>query len=184
MRMLALLVVIAACTSSKPTATAPPQGSSGSGSVATSDAAAMESGTATTGSAASMPDAAVAAAIDAGSLDDDLGMTYTDPAGGSPGTVKANTVYRSDCSTTHPIAHDVCDGAPPDTRKLKSCKALHVKMFKPCKKGAPSCYVERTCADGRVVASDFLECAAEQSHRCFTKSSRIYKDDIAYLSEP
>ncbi|HUS33176.1 MAG TPA: hypothetical protein VMZ53_31960, partial [Kofleriaceae bacterium] len=47
-----------------------------------------------------------------------------------------------------------------------------------------SCYVERTCADGRVVASDFLECAAEQSHRCFTKSSRIYKDDIAYLSEP
>ena len=92
-------------------------------------------------------------------------------------------IYRSDCSTTHPIARDVCSGSEPDKRGLKSCAALHVKSGQACKQGAPICYVERACPDGRTVAADFLECSAEQSGRCFTKSSRIYKDDIAYLSE-
>jgi hypothetical protein len=115
------------------------------------------------------------------SLDD--GVTYTDPSGGSPGTVDANTVYRSDCSTTHPIARDVCSGTAIDTRCMKSCASLGVKMFKPCEKGAPTCYVETKCPDGRTVPSDFLECAAEQNGTCFTRSSRIFKDDIEYLDD-
>ena len=116
-----------------------------------------------------------------GDLDD--GITYTNPAGGSPGTVESMTVYRSDCSTTHPIARDACSGTPFDTRGLASCKSMHVKMYKPCKQGEPTCYVETTCGDGRVVPSDFLECNSEENGRCFTRSSRIYKEDIAYLDD-
>jgi hypothetical protein len=114
-------------------------------------------------------------------LDD--GITYSDPAGGSPGTVEAMTVYRSNCATTHPIAGETCQGAAIPTTGVASCKSLHVKMFKPCKQGEPTCYVEKTCPDGHVAPSDFLECAAEQNQHCFTRSSRIYKDDIAYLSD-
>lgn len=137
------------------------------------------------GSAADLPDhgSAVAPVDSAVAPDLDDGITYTNPAGGSPGTVEAMTVYRSDCSTTHPIARDPCSGTPFDKRGLQSCKSQHVKVFKPCKKGEPSCYVETTCGDGRVVPSDFLECSSEQSGRCFTRSSRIYKEDIAYLSD-
>jgi hypothetical protein len=96
---------------------------------------------------------------------------------------KPNAIYRSDCSTTHPIARDVCSGTAIPSRGLKSCAALHVKMNMPCVKGAASCYVERTCPDGRVVPSDFLECAAKQSSACFTRSSKIYKENIEYLSD-
>lgn len=96
---------------------------------------------------------------------------------------KPNAIYRSDCTTTHPIARDVCQGAAIPNRGLKSCAALHVKVSTACKTGAPACYVERTCPDGRVVPSDFLECAAEQSSHCFTRSSKIYKEGIAYLSD-
>ena len=169
-RRLLVLVVVLGCSKEKGTSSPPPPPPVGS------DAAAQVAPPAP-------PDSAPAPVpADAAPLDLDDGITYTDPAGGSPGTAEANTVYRSDCSTTHPIARDPCDGTAFETRGLKSCKALHVKMFKPCKKGAPSCYLERTCSDGRVVPSDFLECAAKQSSTCFTRSSKIYKEEIAYLS--
>jgi hypothetical protein len=179
--MIALaLVALLGCRSSKgtqPSTSGSSNGTDGSAVVATDPVA----DAATAGSAAPVGSAGSAGSATAPPLDD--GITYADPSGGSPGTVKANTVYRSDCSTTHPIARDVCSGAAIERRGLKSCASLGVKMFKPCEKGAPTCYVERKCSDGRVVPSDFLECAAKQNSGCFTRSSRIFKDDIEYLDD-
>lgn len=175
MRMLAWVLIVAACSSSKTPPTSSPPPPPPQPVVADAAAPAVADATIPTVDAPAQA---------TGGLDDlDDAITYTDPRGGSPGTVEANTVYRSDCSTTHPIARNPCSGVPFETRGLTSCKSLHVKTFKPCKKGAPSCYLEQKCPDGSVVPSDFLECSPEQSSRCFTKSSRIYKDDIAYLSD-
>lgn len=155
-----VLVVVVGCSKEKGTSSPPPPPPVGSDAAQVAPPAPIDSAPPDT----SPPDAPPPDAAPA-------------QTGGKP-----NAVYRSDCSTTHPIARDVCQGAAIPDRGLKSCAALHVKSNMPCKTGAASCYVERTCPDGRVVPSDFLECAAEQSHACFTRSSKIYKDDIAYLS--
>jgi hypothetical protein len=89
--------------------------------------------------------------------------------------------YISDCSLTHPIARDVCSNAAPQTNGLKSCDQLKVKRGDACAAGAPRCWVPRTCDDGRVLPSDYLECTDSQSGRCFTRSSRQFKRDIEYL---
>jgi hypothetical protein len=89
--------------------------------------------------------------------------------------------YISDCSLTHPIARDVCSGTAPLTNGLKSCEQLAVKRGDACTAGAPRCWVPRTCDDGRVLPSDYLECTDKQSGRCFTRSSRQFKRDIEYL---
>jgi hypothetical protein len=173
-RRLLVLVVVVGCSKEKGSSAPPPPPPVGSDAAQVAPPVPVDSAPPDT----SPPDAASAGV---GDLDD--GITYTDPKGGAPGTVEANTVYRSDCTTTHPIARDVCSGTAIPDRGLKSCKSMHVKVFKPCKKGAASCYVERTCPDGRVVPSDFLECAAKQNQGCFTRSSKIYKEGIAYLSD-
>jgi hypothetical protein len=162
--MLAWVLIVAACTSSKsppPTNQPPP--------VSDKPAPAIDAAAPPIDAAAAPPP------IDA--------APPAPPPDAAPGPAASTMIYRSNCATTHPIARDVCQGAPIPTDKTKSCASLHVKENQPCKKGAPLCYVEQKCGDGRVVPSDFLECAAEQSDRCFTRSSRIYKDDIAYLSE-
>jgi hypothetical protein len=88
----------------------------------------------------------------------------------------------SDCSLTHPVGRDTCSGQPPDTRGLNSCASSGIAMGQACADGAPSCYVERDCGGGRKAVSDFLICAAKRPGRCFTRSSRRYKDDVSYLS--
>ncbi|HTL33188.1 MAG TPA: hypothetical protein VL326_08690 [Kofleriaceae bacterium] len=165
MRMLAWVLIVAACSSSKsPTSTNQPP--------VVPDRPAQAIDAALPVDAAAPPiDAAAPATAD----DKDDRVKYPAPRDGT-------MAYRSDCSMTHPIARNPCD-AVMETRGLKTCKALQVKMNKPCKKGAPTCYVEMACGDGRVVPSDFLECAAQQSGTCFTRSSRIYKEDIAYLDD-
>lgn len=95
----------------------------------------------------------------------------------------ASWKYLSDCSMTHPIATDPCSRPPGNARGLKSCKAIGVDYNKACVAGAPSCYVERTCADGRKVPSDFLVCAKQRPGKCFTRSAARFKTDIEYLTE-
>ena len=171
-----VVLVVAACSSSKNTPSSPQGSSDGSGSSAGSASPTSASGGTTYGAGSGF---AQPPPIDTNGA----GMDHVDPAGGAPGTVGANTIYRSDCSTTHPIARDVCQGAAIPNRGLKSCTTLGVKAKTPCKKGAPSCYVERKCPDGHMAVADFLECAAEQNRGCFTRSSRIYKEDITYLTD-
>lgn len=98
-----------------------------------------------------------------------------------PAKPAGKLTYISDCSLTHPIARDVCSGTEPQTNGLRSCTELEVKRGDKCASGAPRCWVPRKCDDGRVVPSDFLECTAKQSGRCFTRSSRQFKRDIEYL---
>ncbi len=99
-----------------------------------------------------------------------------DPGGDGPLT------YISDCSLTHPIARDTCSGQAPDKRGLQSCASSGIAMGRACADGAPSCYVERDCGGGRKAVSDFLICAAKPPDRCYTRSSRRYKQDVSYLS--
>jgi hypothetical protein len=90
--------------------------------------------------------------------------------------------YFSDCSLTHPIARDPCQGTPAGTRGLQSCAGKGIAIGQACGAGAPDCYVEQACSDGRKVVADYLVCAAERPGRCFTRSSRRYKDDVSYVS--
>jgi hypothetical protein len=89
--------------------------------------------------------------------------------------------YMSDCSLTHPIARDVCSGTAPSANGLKSCDQLKVKRGDACTAGAARCWIPRTCDDGRVLPSDYLECTDKPSGRCMTRSSRQFKRDIEYL---
>jgi hypothetical protein len=98
----------------------------------------------------------------------DIGDDSTDAS--SSGAFAAETAsYHSDCSLTHPVAHDPCRGTPPVTRGLASCTSLLVVEGQPCQLGARSCYDTRQCPDGRVVVSDYLVCVEEVPPRCFTR---------------
>lgn len=90
--------------------------------------------------------------------------------------------YQSDCSLTHPVAHDPCSGPAPATRGLPRCAAIQAASGQGCHQSAPGCYVERQCPDGRSVAGDFLVCVKERPGRCMMRSSRRFKKDVRYLS--
>lgn len=105
------------------------------------------------------------------------------PVAVPPGPVKGGLHYFSDCSLTHPIAHDPCQGKPAETRGLASCVSHGVTVGQACGADAPSCYIDRACPDGRKVVSDYLVCADKRPSRCLTRSSRRYKADITYLSK-
>jgi len=101
------------------------------------------------------------------------------PAGGGGAT---GLHYLSDCSLTHPIARDPCSGAAPSDRGLRSCASLGVARGQACASSSPSCTVARTCPDGHQAIADFLVCADKTPERCFTRSSRRYKNEVTYLS--
>jgi hypothetical protein len=95
----------------------------------------------------------------------------------------AKLQYMSDCSLTHPIARDPCQGQSSSTRGLKSCAALGVKRGDRCGPKAASCYIETRCGDGHVAVSDYLVCVDKTPGRCFTRSTAELKTDIRYLTD-
>jgi hypothetical protein len=103
-------------------------------------------------------------------------------AGCSSNGQSSDLRYRSDCTLTNPVPIDPCQGTPPSTTGVASCASLQVTGGQACAADAPRCFVESTCSDGRVVASDFLECVDEPSDLCMTRSSRRFKRDITYLT--
>ena len=94
------------------------------------------------------------------------------------GTLK----YMSDCSLTHPVARNPCEGAEPSTNGLERCDKLGIKAGDACNAGAPRCWLPANCGEGRFVPRDYLECAAKRSGRCLTRSSRQFKREIEYLT--
>jgi hypothetical protein len=167
-RFAVLLVVVVACTKSSPhQQPPPPPPSPPADAVASIDAQPVD--------APELIDAATpdAAMPDAAPAPSEKPTNKPKPA--------AKLHYISDCSLTHPIARDVCAGAAPETNGLKSCDQLKVKRGDACTAGAARCWIPRTCDDGRVLPSDYLECTDKQSGRCLTRSSRQFKRDIEYL---
>lgn len=99
------------------------------------------------------------------------------PAGGG------GLSYFSDCSLTHPIARDPCSGTPASDRGLASCASRGVTVGQACGTSSPGCYVTSTCQDGRQAIADYLVCVDKTPSRCFTRSSRRYKNDVRYLTD-
>ncbi|MBL9020116.1 MAG: tail fiber domain-containing protein [Myxococcales bacterium] len=95
----------------------------------------------------------------------------------------AKLTYTSDCSLTHPVARNPCEGQPASTRGLARCASLGVKRGDRCTATSPSCYVETACGDGRAAVSDYYVCVAETPGKCLTRSTAQLKTDIRYLSE-